>query len=75
MAWAQKHLKVVSDGRPQGTKVIDADTGEAIAGVISITWEMDITMAIPKCTIIAYGVPLEVEAKAANVATDKLPTR
>lgn len=32
-------LKVVSDGTPQGTKVLNAETGEEVDNVYAVTWE------------------------------------
>lgn len=34
-------LKVVSDGHPRNTKVINEDTGEAVEGVSSLEWKID----------------------------------
>ena len=33
-------LKVISNGDPHGTKVVNADTGEALVGVWFIGWEI-----------------------------------
>ena len=33
-------LKVISDGTPSGTKVVDSKTGEEIEGVRSVEWSI-----------------------------------
>ena len=33
-------LRVISDGTPDGTKVVSAESGEDIEGVVAVTWSM-----------------------------------
>lgn len=35
-------VKIISDGTPQGTRVVDHLTGETIVGVKRIEWDMDV---------------------------------
>lgn len=41
-------LKIVSDGTPMGTKVVNAVTGEEVEGIVSVTWRItadDVSLA------------------------------
>lgn len=51
-------IRIVSDGT-KNTKVIDAKTGETIGGIKHLKWEVDAEDQVPRCTITAYGVPLD----------------
>lgn len=33
-------LKIISDGTSWGTKVVNADTGESVDGIVSIDWRI-----------------------------------
>lgn len=59
-----RKVKIVSNGFVGGTKVIDAESGEEISGVQSITWDIDIETGIAQCTLIAIGWPVELESDA-----------
>jgi len=59
-------IKIISDGTPHGTKVIDMDTGEPIAGILEVTWRVDAGGdAIAELKI--YGVPVEVVGKRKDI--------
>lgn len=56
-------IKIVGDGTPRGTTVVDADTGERLEGVTAVEWQMDArNLATAKITLLK--VPVEVEAEA-----------
>jgi len=44
-------IKIISDGAGLNTKVIDADTGEIVNGVISVKWELTGLKYMAKATI------------------------
>lgn len=35
-------VKIISDGTPPGTRVVNADTGEPIEHVTAIEWKIDV---------------------------------
>lgn len=45
-----RKLRIISNGKPGGTKICDADTGEAILHAKSITFKHD-AMKIPSITV------------------------
>lgn len=55
-------IKIISDGTSMGTSVINADTGEAISGVVGVTWECPlrggsiVTLALKNVPIEASGM-------------------
>lgn len=51
-------LKIISDGTSEGTKVINAATGEEIEGVERIQWT--VTGAGVSVDLMMVGVPIEV---------------
>ena len=52
-------LKIVSDGGPKNTKVIDAETGECLVGVTAIEWEISYgNLAVATVTIEQMEVDL-----------------
>lgn len=62
-------LKIVSDGTPVGTKVIDTETGEVLEGVVAIKWSVqshhekgEVPYHDVRCWLEIEGTPVEVEA-------------
>lgn len=35
-------IKIISDGTRQGTRIVNAKTGEEIEGVVSVEWDMSV---------------------------------
>lgn len=52
-------LKVISDGTALGTKVINAETGEAIENISRISWELDASVYIAQAVIEVIEIPVE----------------
>lgn len=57
-------LKIISDGTPTGTKLIDEETGEAIHLIQKLTWEANANEFSTKITIELLNVPVEITSKA-----------
>lgn len=55
-------VKIVSDGTPQGTRVLD-DFGMPISGVTKITWIMEDAQSIGKAIIEFEKVVIEASAE------------
>lgn len=51
-------IKIISDGTPNGTKVIDLETGKIIHWVQEVTWRID-TDNLAQVTIKVLNVPVE----------------
>jgi len=62
-------LKIVSDGTPVGTKIVDAETGKPIDNTVTkVTWVMDAGKTGTVITIETPDIPVElVEAVGAQV--------
>jgi hypothetical protein len=61
-----KRLRIVSNGEPSGTKIFDADTGEAILNATRVAFEHD-ARKVPRITVeIACidGAEIEIEGDA-----------
>lgn len=57
-------IKILSDGTPVGTKVVDTETGEVLEGVVSVKWG-----CLPeaghhqvRCWLEIENTPVELEA-------------
>ena len=59
-------LKIISDGRVRGTKVVNAETGEALEGVVSLRWEIDAATNECRCELTMIGLEAELLADMAN---------
>jgi hypothetical protein len=55
-------IKIISDGTPKNTKVVDADTGELVKDVYAIQWSCDVHN-LARAIIGFINVPVEVEAE------------
>jgi hypothetical protein len=53
-------LKIISDGDPRTTKVVDVETGKTVANVTKIEWSLDVS-GIAQATITLVGLPVEIE--------------
>ena len=62
--------RIISDGTPGGTKVLNAETGEPIAGITRIDWTLamgGLATAVLHTTLVAAEVEAEVTFAAAEV--------
>lgn len=55
-------IKIVSDGGPLSTRVVNAETGETLEGVVGVEWEHSAPGQLPRTVITVLGVPVEVYA-------------
>ena len=55
-------LKIVSDGTPWGTKVVDAATGETVENVQAISWDVDAARGLSRMEMRAVNIPVEIVA-------------
>ena len=62
-------IKILSDGTPAGTKVVDTETGEVLEGVVSIKWSVtaeheknQAPYHHVRCWLEIEGTPVELEA-------------
>lgn len=53
-------IKIVSDGTPYNTHVLNADTGEKIEGITSIHWRIDSASEFAHTVLTFEVVPVEV---------------
>lgn len=53
-------IKIVSDGTVHGTKIIHAETGELLAGVIAVEWRIEVGAEFPVAWISVREVPVEI---------------
>jgi hypothetical protein len=54
-------LKIISNGQAIGTKIINADTGEEIEGIVSVKWQIDGPGELSKMELQFINIPVEVE--------------
>jgi hypothetical protein len=60
-------LKIISDGTPMGTQVVDAETGEPLEGVSAVSWAVSMgtvatgSIFMLQITIEAVGLFQEVK--------------
>jgi hypothetical protein len=57
-------IKIVSDGTPMGTKVVNAETGEAIKGVCGVSWSLSDNRSIGRAIVEFALVPVELVGDA-----------
>lgn len=65
-------LKIISDGHPHETAVIDVESGATIEGVQSIRWEID-KQSMGVAVIEIRGVEVDLVAKAVLQVPVKKP--
>ena len=51
-------VKIISDGTPRGTKLVNAETGEKLEGVTSVEWHISVDR-LSEAVIMMRGVPIE----------------
>lgn len=62
------NLKLVSNGTPEGTHLIDSESGEIVTGVHSVEWEANVNSPANLLTVRFNNVPAEITtAVTANV--------
>jgi hypothetical protein len=57
-------LKIISEGEYQNTRVVDAETGRKVKGVVAVSWSIDPENFISRATFIVQEVPVEIEVPA-----------
>lgn len=65
----EMRLRIVSDGTPLGTKVVNLETGETVDGVSMIDWHIE-TGELAKATIRIHDVDVEIGADGKVSSTD-----
>lgn len=59
-----RQIKIIADGKPNGTSVVDADTGEEVSGVLYVKIHMDAEKdGVPLVELGLTDVPLEIVAE------------
>lgn len=58
-------LRIVSDGTPRGTRVLNAETGEELAGVRSVLWHIGMD-GFARATIEVWAVPIDAVAAVSD---------
>lgn len=53
-------LKIISDGTPSGTHVVDAHTGEEVRGVKSVQWNASAESKRTECVITLTRVHVDI---------------
>lgn len=56
-------IKIISDGRAFGTKVIDSKTGKELTGITAVSWSVDIENDIASAIINFIDVEVEIEGE------------
>lgn len=54
-------LRVLSDGTLAGTKVVNAETGELVEGVLAVEWSMDAEALTTRLVVTLDKAPVEIE--------------
>jgi hypothetical protein len=62
-------LKIVSDGTPANTHVVDAATGEKVNGIVAIEWRIDSPTKLSEATITIRAMEIDVIGAAATIHT------
>ncbi len=55
-------LKIISDGTKVGTRLVNAETGEAIGLIQNLKWEVDVKEPFTKVTVTLLNVGFEMES-------------
>jgi hypothetical protein len=67
-------LRILSDGSPKGTRVVDAESHKEIEGVTAVEWywSYEEDNAVPYCKLTIASVPLDAGLSNSDAAeTDK----
>ena len=59
-------VKIISDGKPTGTLIIDAETGEIVKNVRNVKWSHDAT-GLPQCELFVLLTEIDVETDAEKI--------
>ena len=59
-------IKIISDGTPKNTKIVNAETGEKISGAKFIQWEISYD-GLSKCTVIFNNIPAEIRSSFVEI--------
>lgn len=54
-------IKIISDGKHTGTRVVNADTGEELAGVVYVAWKWESPFHVPTAVIEINRAVIEAE--------------
>ena len=57
------NIKIVSDGTPKGTQVINEETGERLRNVKTVTWSIMAGKPFSLCYLELGNVPVEIKTK------------
>ena len=57
-------IKIVSDGTPSGTKILDTETGKELSYVTKVSWKVDLKSPFATATLEIIKVPVEVVGNA-----------
>lgn len=60
------NIKIVSDGTALGTRVVNAETGEAVDGVTAIRWSVDWKSGQVRAIVEYTAVPVELVAHTSD---------
>jgi hypothetical protein len=66
-------LKLVSDGIAMRTKVINAETGEPLEGIESISWEINAMDRTSRMTLTFVNIPVEVYSEDIRQVFGNIP--
>lgn len=56
-------VKITSDGTAFGTRVVDAESGEPIERVTSVSWSVDMERMVASANVTFVGVPVEIKGE------------
>lgn len=62
MSGRPMRIKIISDGTPHGTCVVDADTGAIVRGVTHVSWDSGSPGDVPTARVEFIKVPVEIIA-------------
>ena len=57
-------VKIISDGSPMGTRIVDPATGKQIENVRRVSWSLGVDDLCAVATLELVDVPVEVEGEA-----------
>ena len=52
-------IKIISDGKPTGTRIVNAETGERIEGVTGIKWSLGLK-SLAECELRLINIAVEI---------------
>jgi len=60
-------IKIISDGTANGTKVVNAETGELVHHVSSVEWKVSVESSLAEAVVTFSNVAVEIEAELSEV--------